>query len=113
MTFLESLREQVETRKSRRGRLLLKRLDRMRPARRKRVVARLEAHARAHLVSERLLSADAGAFDWSSINWGKVFDVLLQILMALLPFLLMLAPEPQETPRSKPVGKKILRGIRG
>lgn len=97
MTFLEALREQVETRKSRRGRLLLRRLDRMRPARQSRVVARLESHARAHLIHEGL-AASVGAIDWGAINWERVFEVLLQILMAILPFLL-LSPAPQKTPR--------------
>jgi len=86
-TFETALREQVESRKSRRGRFLLRKLDGMRPARRKRVVARLEAHARAHLVGAGVIGATE-AIDWASIDWQKWLGILLQIFLALLPFLL-------------------------
>ena len=100
MTFLEALREQVEVRKSRRGRLLLRRLDAMTPARRARVLVRMEAHARTHLVAAGMASA-TGVIDWSSIDWSKVLDVILKILMAILPFLLMLSPTPPAARRGK------------
>lgn len=85
MTFLEALREQVEVKKSKRGRLLLRRLDSMTPARRKRVVARLEKHATTFVVAEGVKAGPAGAIDWSSIDWAKLFESLLKLLMLLLP----------------------------
>lgn len=92
MDFETALREQLETqpRGRIRGRRLLKILDSKPSKRRTRILARLESHARAHLVSEGMASA-TGAIDWGSIDWSKVFDTLLKILMALLPFLLALS----------------------
>lgn len=95
MDFETALREQLNARpKSRfRGRWaqrLLKLVNGPPSAKRTRILARLESHARAHLVSEGMASA-TGAIDWSSIDWNKVFDTILKILMALLPFLLALS----------------------
>ena len=84
MGFLEALREQVEVKKSRKGRLLLKRLDGMFPARRKRVVARLEKHATTYLVGEGVKVGAAG-IDWSTIDWSKFLEQILKLLLALLP----------------------------
>lgn len=87
MTFLEALREQVEVKKSKKGRLLLKRLDRMIPSRRRRVVARLEKHARTALAAEGALSASAAtaAIDWESIDWAKFFEMIVKLLTLILP----------------------------
>lgn len=93
MDFETALREQLETqpRGRIRGKRLLKILDSKPSKRRTRILARLEAHARTHLVSEGVVGADAVGFDWSSVDWQKVFDVILKILLALLPFLLALS----------------------
>lgn len=93
MDFETALKAQLEARpKSRfRGRWARRLLSIVNgPASKKRtqILARLEAHARAHLASEGVVSA-TGAIDWSSIDWAKVFDILLKILLALLPLLLM------------------------
>lgn len=82
--FLTALREQVESRKSRGGRLLLRRLDRMLPARRKRALARLEAHAVTRLQGDGMKSAAVG-MDWGSINWDKFFENLIKLLTLILP----------------------------
>lgn len=90
MTFLEALREQVEVRKSRRGKWLLRRLERMRPARRARVEAKLEARAREYLSEKHRYTV--GAAGWSAVgerDWDKFFDSLLKFLAALLPILLL------------------------
>ena len=90
MTFLEALREQVEVRKSRRGRWLLRRLERMRPARRERIVTKLEARAREYLSEKHRFTV--GSSGWGAVgerDWDKFFDGLLKFLAALLPILLM------------------------
>ncbi len=87
MDFLTALREQVEVKKSRKGRLLLKRLDGMTAARRKRVVARLERHATAFLAGEGVKVGAVG-FDWSSVDWSKFFESLLKLLLLILPLFL-------------------------
>ncbi len=50
---------------------------------RDRRIARLEAHARAHLG----LSSDA-EIDWSTVDWSKIISGLLQVLLLLLPLFL-------------------------
>lgn len=93
MGFLEAFRAQVEARKSRSGRRLLKRLDAMPARRRARVVARLEEHSRVELKSRGLV---VGA-SWDSVgerDWDKFFDSLVKFLAALMPFLLMFISVP-------------------
>jgi hypothetical protein len=92
MDFASALREQIVTRKVRglRARRLLALIDGPKTRRRERVLTRLERHATAELVSMGRMTAAqaAGAIDWSAIDWNKVFDVILKILLAILPFLL-------------------------
>jgi hypothetical protein len=52
---------------------------------RTRILQRLERHARA------ALDLDArAAIDWSAIDWDKVFDFVMKVIMAILPLLLAL-----------------------
>jgi hypothetical protein len=50
----------------------------------------MERHARAHLAEQHLVAGNVEALDWSKIDWNKVLTYVLQILIALLPFLLAL-----------------------
>lgn len=101
MLFADALKEQLEstTNLRRRGRKLLELIN-SRPSRaRTRKLARLERHALASLDKKQLakLNVPAGALfgddeglgiDWSQIDWGKILDTLLDILLKLLPFLI-------------------------
>lgn len=86
-TFEDVLREQLakKPRKGRRERRLLELIDSRPSARRTRVLARLERHARAFLVSEGAVGEGVGAIDWASIDWEKFFSNLLKLLLAILP----------------------------
>jgi hypothetical protein len=93
VNFLEAFREQVEKRKSRSGRRLLKRLGGMTARRRARVVARMEAHARVELKSRGY----AVGATWDTVgerDWDKFFESLVKFLSALMPFLLMFISLP-------------------
>lgn len=81
MDFATALRQQIVTRKAtRRSKRLLELIDGPKSARRTRVLERLESHAR---VTAGV--AQAGAIDWSSIDWGKLFESILQLVLMLLP----------------------------
>ncbi|VTT98956.1 unnamed protein product [Gemmataceae bacterium] len=85
VTFEEALRDQIESRpETIRSQRVLKVLDMEDGPRRDRILARMERHAAAHLD----LAGDAKGIDWSAIDWAKLFEQLLKILTALLPFLL-------------------------
>lgn len=86
VTFEEALRDQIEGRpETIRSRRILAVLDMEPSARRDRILARMERHAAAELE----IKGEAGKIDWSAIDWGKVFDTLMKILSAILPYLLL------------------------
>ena len=84
-SFEHNLRQQLEAdpKLRRRGLRILAVLNERPSKRRTRRVARMEAHSAAHL-------GLTGAIDWSKIDWQKVVMAVLQMLLALLPFILML-----------------------
>lgn len=85
MTFEQSLRAaiQADPARRRRARRIQEVLD-MRPGRRRqRVLDRMARHAAAALGEE------PSAIDWSQVDWAKVFDLILKVLLALLPLLLV------------------------
>lgn len=89
MDFLTALRERTEATGSKRGKRLLARIEDMNPRRKRRVVARLEEHARVHLQDEGVTVGD----DWGQVgekDWSKFFEQLLEFLTKLLPILLSL-----------------------
>ena len=72
----------------RKGKRILKVLD-MRPSKRKeRILERMEAHVRATIYPEGVNTGSSAEFDWSTIDWTKLLGVIVQVLLALLPFLL-------------------------
>ncbi len=86
MTFEEALRDQIEGRPDTiRSRRVLAVLDMEPSARRDRILGRMERHAAAHLE----LKGEPGKIDWGAVDWAKVFDLVMKILAAILPFLLM------------------------
>ncbi len=84
--FAIALRQRIETTEAgHESRRLLAILDAPDSRHRDRQLHRMERHARVHLDL-----ADGAQIDWQSIDWAKVFDVLVKVLIALLPFLLAL-----------------------
>jgi hypothetical protein len=85
--FASNLQAQLEADPDlkRRGRRLLKVLQEPDSPRKARIVARMEAHARAHL---EMMGMEA--IDWSAIDWKSIIEGLLKVLLALLPLLLAL-----------------------
>lgn len=85
MDFATALREQIVSRKAtRRGKRLLALIDSKPSKRRTRVLARLESHARV-AAAEGGVTFGVGAIDWSKIDWGKLFETILTLLLRLLP----------------------------
>ena len=82
MTFEQALRQQLEATpdRKRRGKKLLALLNSPKSKRRTRKIERLQRHAEAHIGRE--------PGDWSDIDWASLFDTLLKLLLALLPFLI-------------------------
>ena len=54
------------------------------------VMRTMERHVRAHLMEKHLVAGNAEVIDWTKIDWAKLLTLILQIVIALLPFLLML-----------------------
>jgi hypothetical protein len=81
--FEHGLRSALEAdpKLSRRGKRILAVLDARPSKARTRRIERMERHARAQL-------GDKAPGDWSDFPWGKFVSALLNILLALLPFLL-------------------------
>lgn len=85
MDFETALRAQIATRKAtRRAKRLLAILDAPRSRARTRRIERMERHAAAAAG----LNSTAG-IDWESIDWSKLFETILSILMKLLPLLIL------------------------
>jgi len=86
-SFETALRQQCEatTKRKRRAKRLLAVLDMEDGPRRRRILARLERHAAAHLEVEEGM---VGAIDWGSIDWERLFESLLKLLMMILPMFL-------------------------
>lgn len=101
MRFEDALKEHLEATPvlKRRGKRLLEIVN-DRPSRaRTRKLARMERHALASLddkqlkrlgVSATVLADPNGlsAIDWSKIDWGKILETLLDLLLKFLPFLI-------------------------
>lgn len=90
MTFEEVVKQQIEQRKAKaRFPRLWKFLNGKKTARKTKVLARLEQHARLHLVDEGITVGD----DWSVVkerDWASFFDNLITFLSKLLPLILPL-----------------------
>ncbi len=94
MPFEDALREALDASpdQSRRARKLRDVLDSRPSRRRARIMSKLEAHAEAHVRTERGLvgATDAvGAIDWSKVDWKGILDGLLTILLKVLSVLLL------------------------
>lgn len=63
-----------------------------RPSRRRtRRIAAMESNVKEQLLNKRKLPPSFGfRIDWSQIDWPTVFQWVLKILIALIPFLLMI-----------------------
>ena len=85
MTFEQALREQCEktSDRKRRAKRILAVLDSRPSKRRTRRLERMERHAAAELGRD---ASEIG--DWSEIDWSKVFEMILKVLLTLLPLLL-------------------------
>ncbi len=70
-------------------------LDAKPSARRTRILARLERHVAAELVEHGVKGAGEVGFDWSSIDWGKVLDFIMKLVLMLLPLFLGKPPAPK------------------
>jgi hypothetical protein len=89
MTFAEALKQQLESRKlTRRGKRLLDLINSKPSRRRGRILERLERHARIHLNQEGVGTTWQGWDGLKNVDWDKVFEGLLKLLLALLPLLL-------------------------
>ena len=83
MNFEDALRDQIESRPrlGLKGRRIRAILDARPSKRRTRQLERMEAHAAA------VVGKPAGAIDWSAVNWPALFEKILAVLLAILPFL--------------------------
>ena len=90
VSFETALRAKLEAdpKRSRRARRVLEILDSRPSRRRTRRINAMENHAIAVLKTEGL--KPAAAIDWSKVDWAKVIDKILDILIQLLPILLAL-----------------------
>jgi hypothetical protein len=100
-TFAEAFREHLtaEPTLKRRGKRLLAIIDGPPSKRRTRQLDRMERHAVAALDDKHLarlgikataLAGGGLGIDWSQVDWGKVLQTILEILMKILPLLLVL-----------------------
>ncbi len=82
MTFEQALREQCEATDARRrkAKRILAVLDAAPSKRRTRRLDRMQRHVEVEL--------GMNIADWSDIDWPKLFDTILKLLLALLPFLI-------------------------
>jgi hypothetical protein len=82
-TFEQALRENLEAqpKQRRRARRLLEALDARPSRRRDRMLARMEAHARAETGFK--------GKDWGAVDWKTILGSLLEMLLKLLPLLLL------------------------
>lgn len=90
MDFETALKEQLNSRpkgwfRARIAQRLLKLVNGPPSAKRTRILAKLESHVRAHLVNEGVVGASAVGFDFSTIDWAKLFESIFKLLMLLLP----------------------------
>lgn len=102
MKFEDALRQNLEAEPNlkRRGKKILEVLDAKPSRARTRRINRMERHALASLDPKQLAklnvpatalvsSEDGLGIDWSTIDWGKAIEKLLNVLLKLLPFLLL------------------------
>ena len=84
-SFEHNLRQTLEPTPDlrRRGKKILAILDDKPSRRRTRRIAAMERHAAAHFGEGR-------AIDWSKIDWSKIIEVLLPLLLALLKFIMVI-----------------------
>lgn len=88
-TFEEALREQFTLKRGGKRltlweKKLKKLLDAKPSARRTRLLNRMEGHVRVALGK-----SPTEAIDWSKVDWNKVFDFIMKLLLAILPLLLI------------------------
>lgn len=85
MDFETALRREIESRPrlGLRGKRILAVLDARPSKKRTRHIARMERHTAIALSLDGL-----DVIDWDSVNWKAVFDRVLQLLLAILPFLI-------------------------
>jgi hypothetical protein len=100
-TFETALKAAVASRPPRKGfwaKRLQKLLDAPPSERRTKILARLERHVRAELVEQSVAGADSVGFDWASVDWAKVLDIVLKLVLLLLPLFLGKPPAGKRKP---------------
>ncbi len=87
MNFETALREQIESRPKLglRGKRILAILDAKPSKRRTRRIERMERHAAVAAGFTNTVG-----IDWSQIDWKKLFDTILELLLKFLPLILAL-----------------------
>ena len=90
--FEFNLRKHLEANPSRkrRAKRILAILDSKPSRRRTRRIEAMEKHVEAQLAASGRMKYWVDMPDWSAIDWAKLIDIILKLLLALLPFLLML-----------------------
>lgn len=92
--FEDNLREQLEAQpKLRRKAARILAILNARPSKRRtRRIAAMERHAKAELTEDNMGAqfAASGEIDWSAVEWQTILLTIVQVLLALLPFLLLL-----------------------
>lgn len=84
MNFAQALRQQIVDGGFRvRGKRLLAIIDGPHSRRRTRILERLERHARVQMGF-----GEKQKIDWSTVDWGKLFEELLKFFLAILPFII-------------------------
>ena len=94
-SFEYNLRQQLESDPVgiRQGKRILAILNARPSKRRTRRIAAMESNVKEQLENKGLWPAFAeygSSIDWSTIDWSVVFMFVLKILLALIPFLLIL-----------------------
>ncbi len=86
VAFVSNLKAQLEADpdRSRRGEKILKIINSPDSPRRTRRLKRMEAHARAAAGGGK----DHKVIDWSKVDWAKVIDKIIEIILKFLPLIL-------------------------
>lgn len=93
-SFADNLRAQLEAEPKlrRKGARILAILNARPSKRRTRRIERMEAHARAELnennMGQQIFGPDT--IDWSMVDWSAVLLTIVKVLLALLPFILLI-----------------------
>jgi hypothetical protein len=81
-TFAVALREQAVARGGLRARRLIKFLDSPSSSAKARRLRRMEDRVAGHI------GLAAPKIDWSTVDWGALFDKILELLLKILPLFL-------------------------